>query len=163
VKRKLTPEEARLWQSYIRDVKPISKIRKKPEEQPVSKALPSLRPVPRKVPQRSISLDGLQPFERRKLRHVKIEARLDMHGMTLDEGYGALERFLIRSQEKGLKTVLIITGKGSLSAENTLRRNLPLWLEETLLRSFISSFHYPAKQQDGGYGAYYVGIRKRVL
>jgi DNA-nicking Smr family endonuclease len=160
MKQKLTPEEMQLWQNLIKDVKPLPKVSKKPEEQSLPKTPLSQKPMPRRVPEGPIPLQAPQSFERRKLRHIKIEARLDMHGMTLEEGYGALERFLIQSQDKGLKTVLIITGKGALSAENTLRRNLPRWLEETPLRHLISSFHHPAKPQDGGHGAYYVGIRK---
>ncbi|MBP9691839.1 MAG: Smr/MutS family protein [Alphaproteobacteria bacterium] len=160
MKRKLTPEEIHQWQSLIKDVKPLPKINKRPEDQPLSKGRLTPRSLSRRVPEGPIPLQAPQPFERRKLRHIKIEARLDMHGMTLEEGYGALERFLIHSQDKGLKTVLVITGKGALSAENTLRRNLPRWLEETSLRHLISSFHHPAKPQDGGHGAYYVGIRK---
>ena len=160
MRRKLTPEEMHLWQSLIKDVKPLPKISKKFEERSLSKAPLSPKPILRRIPEGPLPLGAPQPFERRKLRHIKIEARLDMHGMTLEEGYGALERFLIQSQDKGLKIVLVITGKGAISVENTLRRNLPRWLEETPLRHLISSYHHPVKPQDGGYGAYYVGIRK---
>ena len=91
----------------------------------------------------------------------EIDARLDLHGMTLDQAYTALERFLLGSQERGVKTVLVITGKGALSAETTLRSMLPRWLKETPLRNLVSSLHHPAKPQDGGRGAFYVIVKKR--
>lgn len=95
------------------------------------------------------------------MRHLKIDGRLDMHGMTLDEGYAALERFLHYAQGQGFKIVLVITGKGAVSAENTLRRQLPRWIQETSLSPLVAFFHAPAKQQDGGQGACYIGVRKR--
>jgi|GEM_PF-4824494 len=47
-----------------------------------------------------------------------------------------------------------------MSAENTLRSQLPRWLQETPLRRFISSLHHPARLQDGGTGAFYVEVRR---
>jgi DNA-nicking Smr family endonuclease len=98
---------------------------------------------------------------RRDVRRIKIDARFDMHGFSLEKGFEALARFLHRAQEKRFKTVLVVTGKGSLSAENTLRRNLPKWAEESPLRDLISALHHPAKIQDGGNGAFYIDVRSR--
>jgi DNA-nicking Smr family endonuclease len=107
-----------------------------------------------------ILLLSLPSLGRKEIRRIKIEARFDMHGLTLHTGYEALERFFIGAQERGLKTVLVITGKGSMSAENTLRSQLPRWLQETPLRRFVSSLHHPARLQDGGTGAFYVEVRR---
>src|ERR1700722_16220295 len=107
MKRKLSPEELRLWQAQLQGVAPLSKKNKVTEDSSLPK---NPKPIPTNQP---------QSFGRKELRHLKIEGRLDMHGMTMNEGYDALEQFLIRAQEKGFKTVLIITGKGPLSSENT--------------------------------------------
>ena len=163
MKRKLSPEDLLLWKNQLKDVKPFAKEDKVPET-PLSKKLNPPQPQRRFLEVNTeISLPStpLQAFGRKELRHLQIEARLDMHGMTLDEGYAALERFLITAQENGFKTVLIITGKGALSAENTLRRQVTRWIQETPLRRLVSFFHAPARQQDGGQGACYMGIRKR--
>ncbi len=163
MKEKLTPEDILLWQSHVKDVKPLSKIKPKPKKtggdqtsQPPRIQVRVLEKKARKI----ISLLPLQPLGRKELRHVKVGAQLDLHGMTLEQGYDALERFLRQAQDRGLKTVLIITGKGAVNNENTMRHQLPRWLQETPLRSLISSFHYPAQPRDGGHGAFYVGIRK---
>jgi DNA-nicking Smr family endonuclease len=114
-------------------------------------------------------------FSRRELRRLArsdhhIEARLDLHGMRQGEAHAALSHFIIECYNQGRRYVLVITGKGrgpspmsGLFAENetgVLRRNVPLWLEEPQLRSFISSTG-PAARRHGGEGAILVRIRRR--
>jgi DNA-nicking Smr family endonuclease len=165
MKRKLSPEERRLWESQIKDVKPLPKITAKPKE---TQGFPT-KPI--KKPQRTAALEKElrkplpasppQSLGRKNLRRIQIDGRIDLHGMSLETAYQALERFLIHAQERGFKMVLVITGKGAVSAERTLRSALPLWLKETPLRHLVASLYHPAKPQDGGQGAYYVGVRRR--
>lgn len=163
MKKKLSPEDLQLWQSQLKDVKPLSTEEKTREE--------LLLPKKPKVPQpKAPSLERhlgnsypsvpLQNFGRKELRHLKIDGRLDMHGMSMDQAYQALEQFLLGAQKRGFKIVLIITGKGALSSENTLRRQLPRWIKETPIGHLVSTLHHPAKPQDGGQGAFYLGLRK---
>ncbi|MBI2706952.1 MAG: Smr/MutS family protein [Proteobacteria bacterium] len=162
--KKLTPEERRLWRLNTRDVTPLSKDAQKGEEvveKPPPLKTPAVKPAPKvKKVASPVLPPSLPSLGRKEVRRLKIEARFDMHGLTLHTGYEALERFLIGVQERGLKTVLVITGKGSMSAENTLRSQLPRWLQETPLRRFVVSLHHPAKLQDGGTGAFYVEVRR---
>jgi DNA-nicking Smr family endonuclease len=161
MKDKLTPEDLRLWQANVKDVKPLSKKISLKQDIPTPKLKVPPKPPLKRIVKSSPIPVPLQDFGRKELRHLQIDARLDMHGMSLEEGFNALERFLARAQTRGLKNVLVITGKGALSAENTLRHQFPRWLEDTPLRQFITSYH-PAKPQDGGSGAFYVGIRKQI-
>lgn len=164
MKRKLSPEELHLWKAQLKDVKPLSKTGEIPEEAPAPKrqeppqlACPSLE---KKLTPPSATI---QDLGKREMRRLKIDGRLDMHGMSMDQAHAALEQFLIRAQERGFKIVLIITGKGALSSENTLRYQLPRWIKESSLAQRISSFHAPARPQDGGQGACYIGVRKRII
>ena len=162
--RKLTLDELRLWKSQLRGVAPLSKAEKEQIEilSPQKPKLPHPQPRPVEVKRAGPPPSApLQDFGRKELRQLKIDGRLDMHGMTMNQAYVALEGFLIRAQERGLKIVLIITGKGSLSSENTLRHQVPRWIKETALRHLVSGFHSPAKPEDGGQGACYIGVRKR--
>jgi DNA-nicking Smr family endonuclease len=163
MKRKLSPEELRLWQSQLKDTKPLAKKDKMAPPPPEVRIELRPKPKPLQKPSRSsVSLPPpLQDVGKRELRRLKIDGRLDMHGMTQEEAYQALERFLYRARTRGWKFVLIITGKGNLSSENTLRSQLPRWVKETSLASLVTSLHYPAKLQDGGGGAYYLGVRKQ--
>jgi DNA-nicking Smr family endonuclease len=132
-------------------------------------ALPPKKPVP-----------PISEFDRnnaKKLRsgRVEIEARLDLHGMRQDEAHRALRTFLMRSQRRGLRWVLVITGKGGTGGRSSvedddvipvrdrgvLKRNVPRWLAEPDLRSLVVSFTEAAAPH-GGEGALYVHLRKNA-
>lgn len=160
--KKPTPEDLALWKANLKDVKPLRQD-KVPDFQAVPPHTDSVRqqkydpPLP-PPPLKGSPLSGLG---RKELRHLDIEARLDMHGLTLESGYRVLETFLRSAQNRGIRTVIIITGKGNLKSEHTLRAQLPRWLQETSLRHLVTALAHPAKPQDGGIGAYYVRIKKR--
>lgn len=159
MKGKLPPEDILLWKREMKDVKPLAQLKSEKKEPKVTSKTKPILPSKKSVSQ-VISSVLPQVLGRREFRRFKIEARLDLHGMGLEAGRDVLERFLRQAQDKGLKTALVITGKGSMSSENTLRHQLPRWFEEAPLRGVVYSFHYPAKPQDGGQGAYYVILRR---
>jgi DNA-nicking Smr family endonuclease len=70
-----------------------------------------------------------KPVKRKLSRgHLALEARIDLHGLIQSEAHGLLLDFLIRAHERGLRHVLVITGKGSsLGSEGALKRAVPLW------------------------------------
>lgn len=87
-----------------------------------------------------------------------IDRTLDLHGMTQTQAHFALENFLYTARAVGARTVLIITGKGNLG-QGVLRNNVPRWLKEPPLNSWVSSFSSSASRH-GGEGALYVRLRK---
>lgn len=166
MKRKISPEDLRLWQAQLKGVKPLSKAEKTPEAPPLSKEQKSPQHPPRSLEKKLAGPKPalpLQTFGRKERRRLTIGGRLDMHGMSMMEAHEALEKFLNHAQTKGFKIVLVITGKGALTSENTLRHQLPRWIKEPPFVSLIASFHSPAKPQDGGGGACYIGVRKRKV
>ena len=104
-----------------------------------------------------------------KMRRGKLapEARIDLHGMTLNQAHPALTRFILSAQRAGRRLVLVITGKGegggphpSASRERgVLRRQVPQWLHAPSLRHAILQV-YQAHISHGGEGAYYVYLKK---
>jgi len=64
------------------------------------------------------------PQERRsRLRNKKPDEELDIHGLTRDEAWRALEIFFNDSKAKGLEKILVIHGKGNHSTgEAVLKR-----------------------------------------
>lgn len=119
----------------------------------------------------------LSEFDRNSARKIRggrigIEARVDLHGLRQSEAHATLRAFLFRSQSRGLRFVLIITGKGkSGSASDSpyenyenergvLKRNVPRWLEEPDVRSIVVSYTTAAIQH-GGEGAIYVHLRAK--
>lgn len=122
---------------------------------------------------------ALAQFDTRKARKIRagrieIEARLDLHGMRQSEALSALRAFLFRSQARGLKWVMVITGKGTFARDSEpeapvagdwnapqrgiLRRNVPMWLSQPELRAVVVSFTAAAIHH-GGEGALYVQLR----
>ncbi len=72
---------------------------------------------------------------------LALEARIDLHGMIQSEAHGILLDFLLRAHERGLRHVLVITGKGSsLGSEGALKRAVPLWFSKAEFRFLISSY-----------------------
>lgn len=157
--KKPPPEEIHLWLTHTKDVK-----RKPKTERAVAPPTPKMPIIKQHISKNILEKPFTQTppgsLGRREVRRVSVEAKLDLHGMTLDQAYAALERFLLNAQVRGVRTILVITGKGALSAESTIRSMLPRWLSETSLRNLVSYFHHPAKAEDGGQGAFYVGVKK---
>lgn len=102
-----------------------------------------------------------KPVKRKLSRgHLALEARIDLHGMIQSEAHGILLDFLIRAHERGMRHVLVITGKGSsLGSDGALKRAVPLWFSKTEFRYLISSYE-PAARQHGGDGALYVRLSR---
>lgn len=105
------------------------------------------------------------PFEKpvkRKLARgrLALEARIDLHGLIQSEAHGLLLDFLVHAHERGLRHVLVITGKGSsMGSEGALKRAVPLWFSKPEFRYLISS-HESASAQHGGEGALYVRLSR---
>lgn len=92
---------------------------------------------------------------KRKLKNNKyqqnIDAQLDLHGLTLEEAKEKVRVFLSDSKKKGLKKVLIITGKGIHSeGEGVLKNAIPAFIRS------LNFFCIGAKIAHGGEGAFEV-------
>ena len=95
------------------------------------------------------------------------EARLDLHGMTLDRAHPALTAFVRRAHARGLRLLLVITGKGRPDdgteviprPRGVLRHQVPAWLARPPLSALVQQIA-PAHRRHGGEGAYYVYLRR---
>ncbi|MEZ0224180.1 MAG: Smr/MutS family protein [Alphaproteobacteria bacterium] len=159
-------EDTALWQMVVKTVRPFQRRKTPAKSSPESgKSQPSpvkMRAEPKGTPPRPVAQPpgaGFDAATRHKLKkgRLAIEARLDLHGMTQDEAYGALHRFLRRAEASGARTLLVITGKGRIGG-GVLRRMVPLWLQETELRNIVLAVE-TSRAKDGGEGALYVRLR----
>lgn len=107
-----------------------------------------------------------QPMEKpvkRKLTRgrLPLEGRIDLHGMFQSEAHAVLLDFLLRAHERGLRHVLVITGKGrSIGSDGALKRAVPMWFSKPEYRHLISSYE-DASANHGGDGALYVRLSRR--
>ena len=102
-----------------------------------------------------------KPVKRKLSRGaLALEARIDLHGLFQSEAHNVLLDFIIRAHERGLRHVLVITGKGSsMGSEGALKRALPHWFSKPEFRFFISSYETAARNH-GGEGAFYVRLSR---
>ncbi len=188
-RRAVTPDEAALWDHATRTLSPVkAKARvtetaaapaepsKSSPPQPPAKKSPPVRtarpPAPRPAP-----APPLAEFDRRQARRIatgklEIEARIDLHGLRQSDAAARLRAFLFDAHARGLKTVLVITGKGGEAprgdymaeafgqkARGVLRRSVPGWLDGPELRAVVLGYT-TAGVRHGGEGALYVQLRR---
>ena len=108
-------------------------------------------------------------FSRMKKGKLAPEARLDLHGMTLAQAQPALSSFIHESHAKGLRLVLVITGKGRARRDDSpipsrigaLRHHVPYWLNSAPLKPLVLQIN-EAHARHGGGGAVYVYLKRRA-
>ena len=98
--------------------------------------------------------------ERLKRGRHKVEARLDLHGMTQDEAHRALLAFIRAARTAGNRCVLVITGHGRIGG-GVLKSAVPRWLDEPAFRPHLLAVA-TAQPRDGGGGALYVMLRRNA-
>jgi DNA-nicking Smr family endonuclease len=183
-RRRLSDEEAVLWQGVTRSIAPLRRLSKRRSEpvapepdRPATKARST--PAPKSVGKSAFTAPPAAPkpvtppplvplgrkFKQRIARGSHdIDGRLDLHGFTQAEAHDALLRFLHGRQARGAKVVLVITGKGARGGDahaerGVLKRMVPLWLRLPEFRSLVVGFESAAIGH-GGEGALYVSLRK---
>lgn len=187
-RRRASEAELALWRAATRDALPLhARAAPSPEPQPaptpprpaapkpVLAFAPSPRPreepavrfypAPPDLDALSARTPGLDRGTAQALRKGRRapDARLDLHGMTLDQAHGALATFVQDQRARGARCVLVITGKGGggASARGTgaLRRDVPRWLRQPPLAGMVTGV-FEAHARHGGEGALYVYLRK---
>jgi DNA-nicking Smr family endonuclease len=175
-RRHLSDEERALWSGFVRSISPL-----RPSKERTTSAAASDEPTPVPAPAQPrdaarratppVKTLPLAPLGRRLKQRVKrgrerIDARIDLHGLTQREAHAALLRFLKRAQADGARIALVVTGKGAGGGERdasvergVLRRQVPLWLSLPEFRPLIVGFD-DAHVSHGGQGALYVRLRR---
>lgn len=96
-----------------------------------------------------------------KSKKRSIDARLDLHGLTQDAAHRKAIAFISQCYARHLKTVLIITGKGSASnSEGILQKNLSRWLGAHAESVKHISGITQAPRELGGAGAFVITLKK---
>ena len=194
--RGLTPEEAALWRKVtertdpLHPDRPASAPRARPSISEMLRptqidppALPSFRIGERhtdtalphnlspglsdRLSQQPVKMDR-KGFTQLKRGKMKPEARIDLHGMTLARAHPVLNDFIFDAHARGLRLVLVITGKGKDRDEpgpiptrrGVLKHQVPHWLTTPPLSLMVLQVA-EAHLKHGGTGAYYVYLRRR--
>lgn len=196
-RRGLTPEDRELWSRIAKTANPLHPGARKLDAGALPSALKPAPAAPRaaefQLP-RALRLGAAATSARRmhdlapspaealstqpvrmdhkthkqmKRGKLRPEARLDLHGMTLAQAGPELSGFIQSCHARGLRLVLVITGKGSRGADEgplptrpgALRHQVPHWLHSPPLAAIVQQV-VPAHLRHGGAGAYYVYLRR---
>lgn len=181
-KRLPSAEEHALFEAALRDAKPL-KGRGRPRAKtatasahkpaPARAAAPGIELPPAKLRTGPSGLDG-RTAERLRRGDIEPQARLDLHGLTESAAHRALLTFVKGAQARGLRLLLVVTGKGGKERERdapfdleldrrargVLKTMTPRWLEEHEMAMLVADVR-TAHRRHGGAGALYVYLRKR--
>ena len=116
--------------------------------------------TPAPTPPRAVP-EELEPRRQRRLSRERdpIEASIDLHGFSRFEAEDQLRAFLMASQARGLRAVLVVTGQGRRGG-GIIRASIHEWLQGHALRGIVSGFAM-AHRRHGGDGAIYVTLKRR--
>ncbi|MGR3482781.1 Smr/MutS family protein [Salipiger marinus] len=197
-RRRLRPEELELWHLVARSAqrlpgrKPVADPPAPPlpaKPRPAASKPPQADPLPAfglgdRAPPRTETHDfyastqdrlagdpvrmDAKAFTRMRRGKLDPEARLDLHGMTLDQAHGELASFILGTQMRGFRLVLVIIGKGAREdphdpmprRRGVLKTQVPQWLRLPPLTHAVLQIT-EAHGKHGGSGAYYVYLRRR--
>jgi len=106
---------------------------------------------------------GLDPRLLSRLRRGEfaIQDHIDLHGMIQPDAKDALCEFVLKSVGKGMRTVLVVHGRGlgSPGGRPVLKHATAQWLSHGEIGAHVHAFA-TARPQDGGAGAMYVLLRR---
>ncbi len=103
---------------------------------------------------------GLQKKLQRRIRLglIRPEASLDLHGYRSFDAVDALDAFLERARDAGMRMLVVVHGRGYRSAGEAVLR--PLVHRRLAERGDVLAW-CPAQPRDGADGASYVYLRSR--
>ncbi len=137
----MTEEDLAYWSLFISSIKPLKQKKGGERVKPVLKERLKIKPRPEK-----------------QLSYI-----LDLHGLTLQEAYTTVLKFINLHFALSSKSILIITGKG-LKGEGKIKKEISFWFETDKFKEKISRYEI---ENEGGAIRLYLkkekGIKKCQL
>ena len=174
--RSLSPEEAELWSRVAATIRPLSRegpvsqAAEKPKKMVVSPrrvaayANKPPGPAARSVPIAERTLDGSWD-KRLRSGEVEPDRVLDLHGMTLDSAWEAIDRGIEQAIARGDRVMLLITGHhrpGEPPVQRgRIRAAVHDWLAASRHASEIAAVR-GAHRRHGGGGSLYLILRRKI-
>lgn len=176
--RSLGPDEAALWARVTATIRPLSRepvdapqtispLARPPTEAPRTAARPAPKSQPKAPPPTSprpgTTLDG--SWDRKlKTGAVEPDRILDLHGMTLERAWSAIDSALEAAIQAGDRVLLLITGHarpdGPPVQRGRIRAAVDDWLAVSRHAKRIAAVR-AAHGRHGGGGSLYIILRRR--
>ena len=151
---KISDKDKKIWKFYTSNLNSIKRVdkNKKFSTKSISVISKDLKP--------NIYF-ALDSKTKRKLSNNKlaIDAMIDLHGKTEVQAYEIIKNFIKDSYLNELKSIIIITGKGT-NSKGKLKLKTPLWLKNDELSRFVVGFeNMPVNK--GGDGALFIKLKNK--
>lgn len=180
--RQLDPEEAELWSRVTATIRPLSREAHPAPAKPIAPVPITAAPVPvvpprirgrvppprlpaptnRSRPTVHGNLDG--HWERRlRAGTIAVDRTLDLHGMTLDRAWEAIDRMLEQAVSSGDRVILLVTGHHRPGEppiqRGKIRAAVHDWLAVSRHAERIAAVRSAHKRHGGG-GSLYLILRR---
>ena len=97
---------------------------------------------------------------------------IDLHGYSLDDANLVIKEFILESYNLGINKLIIVTGKG-LHSENDkdpyvskklgiLKYSVPEYIKNNFELMKVINYMEGAEINDGGEGAFYIFLKKKI-
>ncbi|MEE4300060.1 MAG: Smr/MutS family protein [Pseudomonadales bacterium] len=168
-------DDEALWRAALEGVRPVTDPRRdeerlaRPRAPKNSSSQGTAEALSRErswhIEQEDELVSGRHPdFQVSELRRLQSgeprhEETINLRMQRVVDALGVIERAIPAARKRGVRCLLIVTGKGSgREGSGVIRRALPDWLSQGELARHVLAFT-SAQPRDGGYGAYYVRLR----
>lgn len=195
MRRRLSEADRRAWDAYRRTADPLGRPAPRPDSDAAAPPSPppetrfpeapalapfrlgerararggtvDLAPAPGdRLRAEPLAMDA-RAFHRLRAGKLRPEATLDLHGLTLEAAHPALVDFVLGARARGLRLLLVVTGKGRRGGgagpitrrTGVLRHQVPHWLRLPPLGPLVLQVAQ-AHRGHGGEGALYVYLRR---
>jgi DNA-nicking Smr family endonuclease len=169
--RSLSPDEAKLWERVTETIRPLSRdskdrqVAERPRQTPVRQiqSPASFRALAAGQPSLGTTLDSTWD-KRLRSGDIRPDRTLDLHGMSLDTAWRAIDRALEQAIAAGERILLLITGHHRPGAppveRGKIRAAVHDWLAHSRHASGIAAVR-GAHRRHGGGGSLYIILRRR--
>ena len=97
--------------------------------------------------------------EQLKNNRLSFDAIIDLHGKTEVQAYESIKNFIKDCYFNNLKSIMIVTGKGS-NSKGKLKLKTPLWLKSDGISKYVVGFDIMPHNK-GGEGALFVQLKNK--
>ena len=176
--KKITDKDKEDWENFLKDKKKISNKNfvkdKTAQEEKNTKSLnkneqdwENFIKKKEKIPNKDLINIG----NNRNIRNEKIK-KIDLHGYTIEEANRVIQQFIQKCFDQNISKIIVITGKGLRSKNiqnpylskdlSLLKYSVPEFIENNKDLTKVIIEIKDARIEDGGSGAFYIYLKKKL-
>ena len=150
----ISDKDKKIWNFYISNLRSIKKVEKNKKKK--SNTISEINKVLK--PNVTFTLDN-KIKKQIKSNRLNFDSIIDLHGKTEVQAHESIKNFIKDCYFNNLKSIIIVTGKGT-NSKGKLKLKTPLWLQSEDLSKYVVGFE-TMPHNKGGEGALFVQLKNR--